>query len=209
MTILNGRSAHCLGSPWAWPPVRAAQHAAGNLDNRHVAIVCAASTRVNVSAFLPTVDSANCPWPTWRRSAAGLFAVGQRVARSFPERWPADLLRGHEDYGSRPSTRAQGGAAWSLPLLIGGGNGRQVARPRFALLPVAVLRSLRLGGGSRHFWLGVFCPRYSRNARRGLWAAGLKWTSYSSNARRLPACPASGARTTTTCCVRAKSLAAS
>jgi len=120
VTILNGRSAHCLGSPWAWPPVRAAQHAAGNLDNRHVAIVCAASTRVNVSAFLPTVDSANCPWPTWRRSAAGLFAVGQRVARSFPERWPADLLRGHEDYGSRPSTRAQGGAAWSLPLLIGG-----------------------------------------------------------------------------------------
>ena len=93
MTILNGRSAHCLGSPWAWPPVRAAQHAAGNLDNRHVAIVCAASTRVNVSAFLPTVDSANCPWPTWRRSAAGLFAVGQRVARSFPERWPADLPR--------------------------------------------------------------------------------------------------------------------
>src|SRR5262249_5909500 len=77
-------------------------------------------TRVNVSVFLPTVDSANCPWPTWRRSAAGLFAVGQRVARSFPERWPADLLRGHEDYGSRPSTRAQGGAAWSLPLLIGG-----------------------------------------------------------------------------------------
>jgi len=67
----------------------------------------------------------------------------------------------------------RGGAAWSLPLLIGGGNGRQVARPRFALLPVAVLRSLRLGGGSRHFWLGVFCPRYSRDARRGLWAAAL------------------------------------
>src|SRR5262249_18575238 len=28
-------------------------------------------------------------------------------------------------------------------------------------------------GGSRHFWLGVLCPRYSRNARRGLWAAAL------------------------------------
>src|SRR5215467_15691461 len=100
----------------------------------------------------------------------------------------------------------RGGAAWSLPLLIGGGNGRQVARPRFALLPVAVLRSLRLGGGSRHFWLDVFCPRYRRDARRSLWAAALTWTKTisRSNAPRLPARQASAAKTTTTCCVRAQ-----
>src|SRR5262249_22171209 len=60
-----------------------------------------------------------------------------------------------------------------MPLSNRGGNGQQIARSRFALLPVAVLRSLRLGGGSRHFWLGVFCPRYSRYARCGLWAAAL------------------------------------
>src|SRR5262245_49643912 len=74
--------------------------------------------------------------------------------------------------GSRPNSRT-GGAAWSLPLLIGSGNGRQDARPRFARPPVAVLRILCLGGGSRRFWLDVFCPRCSRDARRGLWAAAL------------------------------------
>src|SRR5215472_10094602 len=103
--------------------------------------------------------------------------VGQRVARSFLERWPADLSRDISLPVQGHQLAHRGGAAWSLPLLIGGGNGRQVARPCFALLPVAVLRSLRLCGGSRHFWLGIFCPRYSRNARRGLWAAALTWTS--------------------------------
>jgi hypothetical protein len=42
---------------------RCAQHAAANL-NRHVGIVGAAQIRVNVRIFLPTVDSANGPWPT-------------------------------------------------------------------------------------------------------------------------------------------------
>jgi hypothetical protein len=67
--------------------------------------------------FLPTVDSANCPWPTWRRSAAGLFAVGQRVARSFPERWPAEPAAGdHADTVQGHQLAHKGGAAWSLPL---------------------------------------------------------------------------------------------
>jgi hypothetical protein len=35
------------------------QHAAGNLDNRHVEIVCAASARVNVSVLYQFVDTAN------------------------------------------------------------------------------------------------------------------------------------------------------
>jgi hypothetical protein len=42
---------------------RSAQHAAGNLDNRHVEIVCAASARVNVSVLYQFVDGANWPWP--------------------------------------------------------------------------------------------------------------------------------------------------
>jgi hypothetical protein len=41
--------------------------------------------------------------------AAGTFPVGQRAARSLPERWPAVPLAGEQFdiRGSRPSTRAQ------------------------------------------------------------------------------------------------------
>src|SRR5262245_49605066 len=85
------------------------------------------------------------------------------------------------------NSRTREGQPGRCPFLIGSRNGRQVARPRFALLPVAVLRSLRLGGGSRHFWLGVFCPRYSRDARRGLWAAALTATP-----KKKPRFPAGG-----------------
>src|SRR5262249_55005133 len=58
--------------------------------------------------------------------------VGQRVARSFPERWPADLPRDVSLPVQGHQLAHRGGAAWSLPLLIGGGNGRQDARPCFA-----------------------------------------------------------------------------
>src|SRR5262249_4868324 len=52
---------------------------------------CAASARVNVSVLYQFVDTANWLWPTWRRSARwAFFPAGQRVARSLPERWPAD-----------------------------------------------------------------------------------------------------------------------
>ena len=71
-----------------------AQHAAGNLDNRHVEIVRAASARVNVSVLYQSVDAASPPGPTGVAPAGRFFPVGQRVARSFPERWPADLPRG-------------------------------------------------------------------------------------------------------------------
>jgi hypothetical protein len=43
---------------------RSEQHAAGNLDNRHVEILCAASARVNVSVLYQFIDSAKRPWPT-------------------------------------------------------------------------------------------------------------------------------------------------
>jgi hypothetical protein len=38
---------------------RRAQHAANNLDNRHVEIVCAALAHVNVSVLYQFVDTAN------------------------------------------------------------------------------------------------------------------------------------------------------
>src|SRR5215813_4634784 len=60
---------------------RCAQHAAGNLDNRHVEIVCAALARVNVSVLYQFVDSAKPLWPT------------SVAPRRFEE-------------GARPSTRA-------------------------------------------------------------------------------------------------------
>src|SRR5262252_9568394 len=45
--------------------------------------------------------------------------VGQRVARSFPERWPADLPRDISLPVQGHQLAHRGGAAWSLPLLIG------------------------------------------------------------------------------------------
>src|SRR5215471_12212835 len=48
--------------------------------------------------------------------------VGQRVARSFLERWPADLPRDISLPVQGHQLARRGGAAWSLPLLIGGGN---------------------------------------------------------------------------------------
>jgi hypothetical protein len=69
---------------------RCAQHTA---DNCHVEIVCAASARVNVSVFYQFVDTAKWPWPSSVVPRRG-FPVGQRVARSLPERWPAVRSRG-------------------------------------------------------------------------------------------------------------------
>jgi hypothetical protein len=152
---------------------RCAQHAAGNFDNRHVEIVCPASAHVNVSVLYQFVDSAKPRWPTSVAPRRLLLRSGSAwLGRSQKDGLPscrgvnATAVQGHQ-------LAHRGGAAWSLPLLIGGGNGRQVARPRFALLPVAVLRSLRLGGGSRSFWLDLFCARCSRHSRRSLWAATL------------------------------------
>src|SRR5262249_30354959 len=137
---------------------------------------------------------------------------GSAWSRSLPERWPAVLAAGRHGFIRLKAINSRTGAGRSLPLLNrGGGNGRQVARPRFALLPVAVLRSLRLGGGSRHFWLDVFCPRYRRDARCSLWAAALTWTKTisRSSAPRPRARPASGATMTVTCLRMAKLSAAS
>jgi hypothetical protein len=117
---------------------------------------------------LPTVDSANRLWPTNVAPRRVFSPVGQRVARSLSERWPAVRSRGKHSQRFKAINSRTGGAAWSLPLLIGSGNGRQDARPCFARLPVALLRNLRLGRGSSRFWLGLFCARCIRDARRSL-----------------------------------------
>jgi hypothetical protein len=87
-----------------------------------------------------------------------------------PERWPTVLPRGRRfTHGSRPSTRAREGAAWSLPLLGGGkfGNGCQInTRPCLANRPVAPLRNRRLDSGSRRFWLGLCRAQRCRRIRR-------------------------------------------
>ena len=71
--------------------------------------------------FLPTVDSANRPWPTWRHSAVGFFPVGQRAARSLPERWPAVRSRGRQALAVQGYRLALGGAARAAaPFKFGG-----------------------------------------------------------------------------------------
>ena len=102
-------------------------------------------------------------------STAGILPVGQRVARSLPERWPAVPLAGGgmASSGSRPSTRAQGkGSLIAAPSNRESGNGCQGARPYFAWRPLAVLRDGHLGRGSRYFGLGLFCAGYGRDLGR-------------------------------------------
>src|SRR5215475_753795 len=95
---------------------RCAHHAAGNLDNRHVEIVCAASARVNVSVLYQFIDTANRPWPTNVVRAAGTPSIEQRVARS-PERWPAVLPRGDVSFAVQGHPLAlEGGSLVAAPF---------------------------------------------------------------------------------------------
>src|SRR5262245_18008597 len=72
----------------------------------------------------------------------GITSVGQRVARSLPERWPA-VPAGGSSCTARfkaINSRTREGAAWSLPLLIGSGNGLQInTRPWLARLIGAIV----------------------------------------------------------------------
>src|SRR5262245_21172180 len=94
---------------------RGAQHAAGNLDNRHVEIVCAASARVNVSVLYQFIDTANWPWPTGvaprQEPLSGRAARGSVAPRKMTCRPAAG-----ERIGSRPSTRARRGSLVAAPF---------------------------------------------------------------------------------------------
>jgi len=93
---------------------RSAQHAASNLDNRHVEIVCAALAQVNVSVFYQFVDTANRPWPTSVAPRRGFSRSGRTgLGRSQKDGLPSGR-------GERPFITVQGhqlahrgGAAWS------------------------------------------------------------------------------------------------
>src|SRR5262245_8018204 len=93
-------------------------------------------------------------------------SVGQRVARSLPERWPAVLSRGNahsQRFKAIDSRTEEGGSPSRCPFLIRGGNGRQDARPCSAHCPVALLRRRRLDFGLPNFGFGLFCVRSSRS----------------------------------------------
>ena len=93
-----------------------AQHAADNLDNRHVEIVCATSARVNVSVLYQFVDTANRPWPTGvapRRISFGRAARGSVAPRKMACRPAAG---GRMRRFKAINSRTEEGAAWSLPL---------------------------------------------------------------------------------------------
>src|SRR5262245_22854345 len=130
---------------------RCAQHAAGNLDNRHVEIVCAASARVNVSVLYQFVDTANRSWPS-SIALRLVFPVGQRVARSLPERWPAVLPRGLA-FGSRPSTRARRGSLVAAPFK----SGQEWTPGHATLLCSSPCRSS--AQASPGFWITLFWVR--------------------------------------------------
>src|SRR5215813_7860809 len=91
-------------------------------------------------------------------------SVGQRVARSLPERWPAVLSRGnaHSQRFKAIDSRTEEGAAL-VAAPSNWGNGRQDARPCSAHCPVALLRRRRLDFGLPNFGFGLFCVRSSRS----------------------------------------------
>jgi hypothetical protein len=117
---------------------------AGNLDNRHVEIVCAASAPVNVSVLYQFVDTANRPASPRGGAFPGRAARGPVAPRKMACR-PA--AREGCISGSRPSTRAREGQRRGCPLSNRSGNGRQDARPCFASRPVIHLHRRRLDLG--------------------------------------------------------------
>src|SRR5262245_5735882 len=130
--------------------------------------------------------------------AAGLLPVGQRVARSLPERWPAvPAARGKLVLVRFKAidSRTGEGQPDRCPFLIGSRNGRQDARPCFARRPVAALRRRRLDFGSPYFGFGLFCARSSGRSRHSLAAVTLNVDQLVlKRAPRLPACPPSRVR---------------
>jgi hypothetical protein len=119
-------------------------------------------------------DGLGCSVP-----AAGTLTIGQRVARSLPERWPAVSPAGtHSSLGSRPSTRAQGRGSLVAAPFNRDRNGRQEnTGPCFARRVVDLLRRLSLDYGLRCFRLGLCRPRCSRRSRRrSTKAPALTWT---------------------------------
>ena len=94
-----------------------AQHAADNLDNRHVEIVCATSARVNVSVLYQFVDTANRPWPTNVAPAAGLL-LGRAARGSVSRKMACRPCRGgsYEAVQGHQLAHRRGGSLVAAPF---------------------------------------------------------------------------------------------
>ena len=96
---------------------RSAQHAAGNLDNRHVEIVGAASAHVNVSVLYQFVDSATQPWRTSVAPRRGFLSRSAARGPVAPRKMACRPAAGMVNFAVQGHQLAhRGGAAWSLPL---------------------------------------------------------------------------------------------
>src|SRR5262249_36429247 len=157
-------------------PKRTCRPHSGNLDNRHVEIVCAASARVNVSVLYQFVDSANWPWPTGVLAASTFRSGGAWLGRS--QKMACRLAREgkHSQRFKAINSRTGERQPGRCPFLIGSGNGRQDARPLFARRSVALLRWCRLDLGLFCFGLYLHCARWSRCSPDSLGPLELTWT---------------------------------
>ena len=157
-------------------PRARAQHAASNLNNRDVEILCAASARVNVSVlYQPLTPPTDLGLLASPRAAGnpGRAARGSVASRKMACR-PAG--ESHVRFKAINSRTGEGQPS-RCPFLIGSGNGCQDAQPCLARRPVALLRRRRLDFGSPCFGFGLFCARCSRRSRHSLGAVTLTWTS--------------------------------
>jgi len=90
------------------------------------------------------------------------------LGRSQKDGLPPRCGRDCRHSGSRPSTRAQGrGSLVAAPFKSGAGMDAK-SRDLALLAFLSLFCAICLGGGSRRFWLGVFCARCSRDCRRSL-----------------------------------------
>src|SRR5262249_53960736 len=102
-----------------------------------------------------------------------------RSGSAWPGRSQKDGLpsaRGESRQRFKAINSRTGGAAGSLPPLIGSGNGRQDAQPCSTCRSVALLRRCRLDFGLPNFGLDLLGARWSRRYRDSLGPLGLTWT---------------------------------
>src|SRR5262249_45787524 len=131
--------------------------AAGNFDNRHVEIVCAASAHVNVSVLYQFVDTAKRPWPirvTPRQESprSGSAWLGRSQKDGLPTCHGEGCISRLKAINSRKGE----GAAWSLPL----SNREREWTPRRAMLlcspPCRSSAEASPGVGVTLFWVRSF-----------------------------------------------------
>ena len=142
---------------------RSVQHAASNLKDGHVEIVCAAQIRVNVMILYQPLTAPN------RLGLLGVSARGRtfrsggaRLGRSQKDGLPTCRAGERHTRFKAINSRTVRGSLVAAPFLIGSKSGRQDARPCVVCCPVARLCRSCLVCGSPIF-SSVFCARCSCN----------------------------------------------